>query len=110
MVHGWNDFEGKSNRRYWDHHAWSLLNATLDLEDGLRKSGPARLGHTLWMYGMGAYWFIDAKRKIVAVSMAQCFSSRSKDRGSDCVPFLKKAVEQGPAGAEHEKAKYYYGK
>jgi CubicO group peptidase (beta-lactamase class C family) len=96
-VSGWNDYGGKdpSEKFYWDHHAWSLLNATLDLEEGPKKAGPPRRGNTLWMYGMGAYWFIDARRKIVAVSFAQCFSSRGKDRGSDCVPFMKAAVDEG---------------
>mmetsp|Transcript_6421 Transcript_6421/g.13162 ORF Transcript_6421/g.13162 Transcript_6421/m.13162 type:complete len:508 (-) Transcript_6421:112-1635(-) len=109
-VPGWNDFEGKAERPYWDHHAWSLLNATLDLEEKPKKTGPPRQGNTLWMYGMGAYWFLDAKRKIVAVSMAQCFSSRWKDRGTDCVPFLKAAIDEGdedPACAKSKREKYY---
>lgn len=109
-VPGWTDYEGKAMQFYWDHHAWSILNATLDLEEVPKKHGPPRRGHTLWMYGMGAYWFIDRKRKLVAVSMAQCFSSRKKDRGSDCVPFMKAAVDEGPAGAKFKKENFYYGK
>jgi len=109
-VRGWTDYEGKSMQFYWDHHAWSMLNATLDLEELPKATGPPRKGHTLWMYGMGAYWFIDAKRKLVAVSIAQCFSSRRKDRGSDCVPFMRAAVDEGPAGAKYEKEQFYYGK
>eukprot|EP00930_Biecheleria_cincta_P045501 TRINITY_DN31355_c0_g1_i1.p1 TRINITY_DN31355_c0_g1~~TRINITY_DN31355_c0_g1_i1.p1 ORF type:complete len:468 (-),score=82.41 TRINITY_DN31355_c0_g1_i1:219-1622(-) len=108
-VPGWNDFEGKKGKFYWDHHAWSMLNATLDLEEVPKRSGPPRRGHTLWMYGMGAYWFVDAKRKMVAISMTQCFSGRWEDRGSDCVPFMKEAIDEGPAGAKYKKERFYYG-
>lgn len=113
-VRGWDDYGGSdpSEKHYWEHHAWSLLNATLDLEERPRILGPPRKGHTLWMYGMGAYWFVDARRKLVAISFAQCFSSRSKDRGSDCVPFAKEAFDKGPAGKKLKikKAEKYYGK
>jgi len=109
-VRGWNDYEGKSMQFYWDHHAWSMINGTLDMEEVPRKTGPPRRGHTLWMYGMGAYWFLDAKRKLVAVSMAQCFSSRKKDRGSDCVPFMRAAFDEGPVGATCKRENFYYGK
>ncbi|CAK0907516.1 unnamed protein product [Prorocentrum cordatum] len=109
-VKGWNDFGGKDFRFYWDHHAWSMLNATLDIDQGApRATGPARRGSTLWMYGMGAYWFIDSARKIVAVSMAQCFSDRQEDRGSDCVPFLRLALLGAKGGARQRKP-FYYGK
>jgi CubicO group peptidase (beta-lactamase class C family) len=109
-VKGWNDFGGKEFRFYWDHHAWSVLNATLDIDqESPRATGPARRGNTLWMYGMGAYWFIDAARKVVAVSMAQCFSDRQEDRGSDCVPFLRLAL-LGAKGGSRQRKPFYYGK
>lgn len=107
---GWTDYEGKKMQHYWDLHAWSMLNATLDMEEKPKVGGRPRAGNTLWMYGMGAYWFLDAKRKLVAISMAQNFSSRSKDRGSDCVPFMKDAVDEGLAGSKFTKEKGYYGK
>lgn len=113
LVRGWNDYGGSDPKEkfYWAHHAWSLLNATLDLEEPPKKSGSPRIGHTLWMYGMGAYWFIDARRKLVAVSFASCFSS-GPDKGSDCVPFLKAAFDEGPAGAKLKlrKPEIFYGK
>lgn len=113
-VPGWSDFGGPDPKEkfYWDHHAWSLLNATLDLEGPPTKAGPPRRGRTLWMYGMGAYWFVDAPRKIVAVSFAQCFSNRKQDRGSDCVPFLKRAIDEGRevAKGKPSKPEIFYGK
>eukprot|EP00747_Dinoflagellata_sp_TGD_P183304 gnl/TRDRNA2_/TRDRNA2_38092_c0_seq1.p1 gnl/TRDRNA2_/TRDRNA2_38092_c0~~gnl/TRDRNA2_/TRDRNA2_38092_c0_seq1.p1 ORF type:complete len:510 (+),score=71.80 gnl/TRDRNA2_/TRDRNA2_38092_c0_seq1:67-1530(+) len=111
-VPGWNDFGGPEpkERFYWDRHAWSMLNATLDLEEHPKKSGPPRQGNTLWMYGMGAYWFVDVQRKLVAVSMTQCFSNRRKDRGSDCVPFVKQAIDEGSDTLQSGKLERYYGK
>lgn len=111
-VPGWNDYEGDDAKAtyYWDRHAWSLLNATLDLEGPPKKSGSPRQGNTLWMYGMGAYWLVDKKRKLVAVSMTQCFSCRKSDRGSDCVPYLRQAIEEGSAKLKASKSEVYYGK
>merc|ERR1712203_430828 len=58
----------------------------------------------------GPYWLVDVQRKIVAVSMAPCFSSRKQDRGSDCVPFLKQALDGSGPAFRTRRAEAYYGK
>jgi len=109
---GWNDFGGSDAKEntYWDHHAWSLLNTTLDLKDPPKSSGAAREGRTMWMYGMGAYWLIDKRRKMVLVSFAQCFSDRAEQDGSDCAAFAKAAVDKGAARLKSPGKEAYYGK
>jgi CubicO group peptidase (beta-lactamase class C family) len=107
-VDGWSDFGGeeelKEDPLYWDHHAWSLLNTTLDLEKGdrPRKLGPPRKGHAMCMYGQGAYWFVDAQRKLVVVSFSQFWGGKKGDAGCEALPFAKAAVDEGRPAKKHK--------
>jgi len=84
-IAGWHDSpepewaESVLNQRaagFWDRNSWSLLNSHLVFNDPPRK-GHTRAGRTMWMGGgAGAFWVVDTKRRLVAVSMAQCFGGR----------------------------------
>lgn len=95
-VPGWNDFGGDDmkEKHYWDHHAWSLLNATLDMDKAPTPSATPRRGHTIWMYGQGTYWLVDARRELVVVSFHQSWGGRDEDKGGNCVPFARAAVDE----------------
>eukprot|EP00927_Polykrikos_kofoidii_P025702 TRINITY_DN23049_c0_g1_i1.p1 TRINITY_DN23049_c0_g1~~TRINITY_DN23049_c0_g1_i1.p1 ORF type:complete len:485 (-),score=56.51 TRINITY_DN23049_c0_g1_i1:74-1438(-) len=85
---GWHDSDGPpSSGSWWDHRGLSLLHAFLDFEASPRpppKAGAvrrARRSSSMWMSGGGgAYWTIDAKEKLITVSMMQTFGGRSDER------------------------------
>lgn len=103
---------------FWDRYSWSMLNTHLVFNQGPRK-GLSRVGHTMWMGGGGgAFWVVDRKRKLVVVSMTQCFGGRvvgvadgadqdgslldciSRPMARDITPIAVAAYDEGAAAAK----------
>eukprot|EP00931_Biecheleriopsis_adriatica_P074260 TRINITY_DN48360_c0_g1_i1.p1 TRINITY_DN48360_c0_g1~~TRINITY_DN48360_c0_g1_i1.p1 ORF type:complete len:459 (+),score=86.09 TRINITY_DN48360_c0_g1_i1:32-1408(+) len=125
FVAGWSDSpepewaESILNQKaadFWDKNSWSLLNTHLLFQQPPRSGGPSRRSHTMWMGGGGgAFWVVDSKRKIAAVSMVQCFGGRvvgeadradeegaaldclSRPMGRDVTPIALAAYDEGKA-------------
>lgn len=111
-VRGWNDAPCPPDRprRYWDRVGWSLLNTHLNFEQAATASSRPRTGRVMWMGGGGgAYWSIDARRRLVCVSFAPVIGGRgSEDDGlgklaNDATPFANAAVDKAVAAARQRK-------
>eukprot|EP00747_Dinoflagellata_sp_TGD_P216214 gnl/TRDRNA2_/TRDRNA2_88800_c0_seq2.p1 gnl/TRDRNA2_/TRDRNA2_88800_c0~~gnl/TRDRNA2_/TRDRNA2_88800_c0_seq2.p1 ORF type:complete len:291 (+),score=55.30 gnl/TRDRNA2_/TRDRNA2_88800_c0_seq2:254-1126(+) len=76
---GWHDSDGKQKGGYWDYRGLNLNHAMLDMDE-LPKRGRLRRSRSMWMSGGGgAFWTIDAQRRLVTVSMAQTFGGREDE-------------------------------
>eukprot|EP00419_Tripos_fusus_P071370 CAMPEP_0172894902 /NCGR_PEP_ID=MMETSP1075-20121228/151919_1 /TAXON_ID=2916 /ORGANISM="Ceratium fusus, Strain PA161109" /LENGTH=178 /DNA_ID=CAMNT_0013750019 /DNA_START=44 /DNA_END=580 /DNA_ORIENTATION=+ len=97
-VSGWNDYEGNKRGGFWDHHAWTLLNTTLDNLKSGPERGRSRVGEVMYMFGgFGASWAVDRRRQIAALSFGQTFYGafweRMGDSGCYCLDFAQLAVD-----------------
>lgn len=114
-VLGWNDCMGRERRGYWDRVGWSLLGTHVIFDEQPRKTGPPRRAVAMFMGGGGgAYWVIDAPRRLVSISFTQCFGGRSATDGSDglgprandAAPFAAAAVDGASELLAHEYGNY----
>jgi len=79
-IKGWHDTDGSKKGGWWDYRGLTLMHTFLDLDEPPRGRH-ARRSRSMWFSGGGgAFWTIDAKRKLVTVSMSQTFGGREDEK------------------------------
>lgn len=80
-VPGWHDSDGPQKGGWWDYRGLSMIHTFLDLDKPPTTSkGKPRRTNDMWFSGGGgAYWSIDAKRKLITVSFTQTMGGREDE-------------------------------